>query len=135
METRLFTQDDFHLIESWLKYWFPKGEFTKDIYPDTGIFTIDRNTKEPIYVGFVWCPKTSKMAQLGFIIRNPNYKIPKSESKQTLKTHLLNLISYAKELGYEYVMTWTASQTLKEGFKEVGMLETSSSVSEFIVKI
>lgn len=134
METREFTTDDFPLIESWLKFWIPNGEFTKELYPHTGLFTIDSETKEPIYVGFIWCPQTSKMAQLGFVIRNPYYKIPKAERKQTVKTHILNLISYTKELGYDYVMTWTENPNLKEGFKEVGMLETSFQVSEFIVK-
>ena len=102
------------------------------MYPDTGLVLYNEEDDRPIYAGFVW-KSNSKMAQIGFITRNPFYKIklPKDTRKEFLKA----LIDYCKELGFEYLITWAENPLLVKDFKEIGLVESSNQCTELIAKI
>ena len=59
----------------------------------------------------------------------------KIKNKQTLELLINGLFLYAKELGYDYVISWAESEHLKNVFESLGMIKTSSGVSEYIIKI
>lgn len=118
---------DAEMANEWLGGW-KYNPMPIELYPSTGLvmFAEDGN---PIYVGFVWT-SNSGMAQLGFITRNPFYK--NKLPKDTRKDFLLRLKKYAHSLGYPYVITWTENKNLISDFIDLGLRETSNSVSELI---
>ena len=128
---RHIKEEDFENIEKWLKFWKPNDIFIRDMYPSTGLVIYDSYTNTDLYVGFVWLTN-SKLAPIGFTVRNPYTKI---KNKQTLKLLINGLFLYAKELGYEYVISEAESEHLKNVFESIGMIKTSSGVSEYIIKI
>ena len=128
---RHIKEEDFENIEKWLKFWKPNDIFIRDMYPSTGLVIYDSYTNTDLYAGFVWLTN-SKLAPIGFTVRNPFTKI---KNKQTLKLLISGLFLYAKELGYEYNMTWAESEHLKNVFESLGMINTSNGVSEYIIKI
>ena len=128
---RHIKEEDFENIEKWLKFWKPNDIFIRDMYPSTGLVIYDSYTNTDLYVGFVWL-SNSKLAQIGFIVRNPYTKI---KNKQTLELLINGLFLYAKELGYDYVISEAESEHLKNVFESLGMIKTSSGVSEYIIKI
>lgn len=104
------------------------------MYPDTGIIMQDENTGEGIYVGFVW-KTNSKLAQVGFIARNTQYK-KTNKREQSLKIFIHQLLLYAKnDLGYNYIATWSQDINLVNCFKEFGFTEASNRTSELIAKL
>ena len=131
LQYRLLEEGDIDNVNSWLQGWklhaLPKG-----MYPDTGLILYNTENEEPIYAGFVW-KSNSKMAQIGFITRNPFYKtkLPKDTRKEFLKA----LIDYCKEMGFEYLITWAENPLLVKDFKEIGLVESSDNCSELIAKI
>ena len=80
---------------------------------------------------FLWLTN-SKLAPIGFTVRNPFTKI---KNKQTLELLISGLFLYAKELGYDYVISEAESEHLKNVFESLGMINTSNGVSEYIIKI
>ena len=128
---RHIKEEDFENIEKWLKFWKPNDIFIRDMYPSTGLVIYDSYTNTDLYAGFLWL-SNSKLAQIGFIVRNPFTKI---KNKQTLKLLINGLFLYAKELGYDYVISEAESEHLKNVFESLGMIKTSSGVSEYIIKI
>ena len=128
---RHIKEEDFENIEKWLKFWKPNDIFIRDMYPSTGLVIYDSYTNTDLYVGFLWL-SNSKLAQIGFIVRNPYTKI---KNKQTLELLINGLFLYAKELGYDYVISEAESEHLKNAFESLGMIKTSSGVSEYIIKI
>lgn len=128
---RQLEEGDIDNVNSWLQGWklnpLPKG-----MYPNTGLVLYNEEDDYPIYAGFVW-KSNSKMAQIGFITRNPFYKVklPKDTRKEFLKA----LIDYCKELGFEYLITWAENSLLVNDFKEIGLVESSNQCSELIAKI
>ena len=128
---RHIKEEDFENIEKWLKFWKPNDIFIRDMYPSTGLVIYDSYTNTDLYVGFVWL-SNSKLAQIGFIVRNPYTKI---KNKQTLELLINGLFLYAKELGYDYVISEAESEHLKNVFESLGMINTSNGVSEYIIKI
>ena len=118
---------DAEMANEWLGGW-NYNPMPIELYPTTGLvmFAEDGN---PVYVGFVWT-SNSGMAQLGFITRNPFYK--NKLPKDTRKDFLLRLKEYAHSLGYPYVITWTENKNLISDFIDLGLRETSNSVSELI---
>ena len=128
---RHIKEEDFENIEKWLKFWKPNDIFIRDMYPSTGLVIYDSYTNTDLYAGFLWL-SNSKLAQIGFIVRNPYTKI---KNKQTLKLLINGLFLYAKELGYDYVISEAESEHLKNVFESIGMIKTSSGVSEYIIKI
>ena len=128
---RKLEDGDIDEVNSWLLGWklhaLPKG-----MYPDTGLVLYNTDDDEPIYAGFVW-KSNSKMAQIGFITRNPFYKakLPRDTRKEFLKA----LIDYCKELGFEYLITWAENPLLVKDFKEIGLVESSNHCTELIAKI
>ncbi len=128
---RHIKEEDFENIEKWLKFWKPNDIFTRDMYPSTGLVIYDSYTNTDLYVGFLWL-SNSKLAQIGFIVRNPYTKI---KNKQTLELLINGLFLYAKELGYDYVISEAESEHLKNVFESLGMINTSNGVSEYIIKI
>ena len=128
---RHIKEEDFENIEKWLKFWKPNDIFIRDMYPSTGLVIYDSYTNTDLYVGFVWLTN-SKLAPIGFTVRNPFTKI---KNKQTLKLLINGLFLYAKELGYDYVISEAESEHLKNVFESLGMINTSSGVSEYIIKI
>ena len=128
---RHIKEEDFENIEKWLKFWKPNDIFIRDMYPSTGLVIYDSYTNTDLYVGFVWLTN-SKLAPIGFTVRNPFTKI---KNKQTLKLLINGLFLYAKELGYDYVISEAESEHLKNVFESIGMIKTSSGVSEYIIKI
>lgn len=128
---RQLEEGDVDNVNSWLQGWklnpLPKG-----MYPNTGLVLYNEEDNHPIYAGFVW-KSNSKMAQIGFITRNPKYKVklPKDTRKEFLKA----LIGYCKEMGFEYLITWAENPLLVKDFKEIGLIETSNRCSELIAKI
>ena len=128
---RHIKEEDFENIEKWLKFWKPNDIFIRDMYPSTGLVIYDSYTNTDLYVGFLWLTN-SKLAQIGFIVRNPYTKI---KNKQTLELLINGLFLYAKELGYEYIMTWAESSSIKKACESLEMIKTSDKVSEYIIKI
>ena len=128
---RHIKEEDFENIEKWLKFWKPNDIFIRDMYPSTGLVIYDSYTNTDLYVGFLWL-SNSKLAQIGFIVRNPYTKI---KNKQTLKLLINGLFLYAKELGQDYVISEAESEHLKNVFESLGMINTSNGVSEYIIKI
>ena len=128
---RHIKEEDFENIEKWLKFWKPNDIFIRDMYPSTGLVIYDSYTNTDLYVGFVWLTN-SKLAPIGFTVRNPYTKI---KNKQTLKLLINGLFLYAKELGYDYVISEAESEHLKNVFESLGMIKTGSGVSEYIIKI
>ena len=128
---RHIKEEDFENIEKWLKFWKPNDVFIRDMYPSTGLVIYDSYTNTDLYVGFVWLTN-SKLAPIGFTVRNPYTKI---KNKQTLELLINVLFLYAKELGYDYVISEAESEHLKNAFENLGMIKTSSGVSEYIIKI
>jgi hypothetical protein len=128
---RHIKEEDFENIEKWLKFWKPNDIFIRDMYPSTGLLIYDSYTNTDLYVGFVWLTN-SKLAPIGFTVRNPFTKI---KNKQTLELLISGLFLYAKELGYEYVISEAESEHLKNVFESLGMINTSNGVSEYIIKI
>ena len=124
-------EEDFENIEKWLKFWKPNDIFIRDMYPSTGLVIYDSYTNTDLYVGFVWLTN-SKLAPIGFTVRNPFTKI---KNKQTLELLISGLFLYAKELGYDYVISEAESEHLKNVFESLGMINTSNGVSEYIIKI
>ena len=131
LQYRYLEEGDIDEVNSWLLGWklhaLPKG-----MYPDTGLVLYNIDDDEPIYAGFVW-KSNSKMAQIGFITRNPFYKakLPIDTRKEFLKA----LIDYCKELGFEYLITWAENPLLVKDFKEIGLVESSNHCTELIAKI
>lgn len=131
LQYRKLEDGDIDMVNSWLLGWklnpLPKG-----MYPETGLILYNDEDDESIYAGFVW-KSNSKMAQIGFITRNPEYKVklPKDTRKEFLKA----LIDYCKEMGFEYLITWAENPLLVKDFKEIGLVETSNRCSELIAKI
>ncbi|MGK6342839.1 hypothetical protein ACMGDK_11405 [Chryseobacterium sp. DT-3] len=134
MKVRKFQESDFVTIEKWLKWWSPGKEFNRQTYPDTGLIMYDEESGTEIYSGFIWT-SNSKMAMIGFISRNPFYKNKAIDFQQTLREFIGALFLSVKELGYDYVITWAEHSNLKKEFREIGMLEAGTNVSEFITKI
>jgi hypothetical protein len=128
---RHIKEEDFENIEKWLKFWKPNDIFIRDMYPSTGLVIYDSYTNTDLYAGFVWLTN-SKLAPIGFTVRNPFTKI---KNKQTLELLISGLFLYAKELGYEYVISEAESEHLKNVFESLGMINTSNGVSEYIIKI
>ena len=128
---RHIKEEDFENIEKWLKFWKPNDIFIRDMYPSTGLVIYDSYTNTDLYAGFVWLTN-SKLAPIGFTVRNPFTKI---KNKQTLKLLISGLFLYAKELGYDYVISEAESEHLKNVFESLGMINTSNGVSEYIIKI
>ena len=128
---RQLEEGDVDNVNSWLEGW-NLNQLPKGMYPDTGLVLYNEEDDQPIYAGFVW-KSNSKMAQIGFITRNPEYKIklPKDTRKEFLKA----LIDYCKEMGFEYLITWAENPLLVKDFKEIGLVETSNRCSELIAKI
>ena len=128
---RHIKEEDFENIEKWLKFWKPNDIFIRDMYPSTGLVIYDSYTNTDLYVGFVWLTN-SKLAPIGFTVRNPFTKI---KNKQTLELLINGLFLYAKELGYDYVISEAESEHLKNVFESLAMINTSNGVSEYIIKI
>ena len=131
LQYRKLEEGDIDEVNSWLLGWklhaLPKG-----MYPDTGLVLYNTDDDESVYAGFVW-KSNSKMAQIGFITRNPFYKakLPRDTRKEFLKA----LIDYCKELGFEYLITWAENPLLVKDFKEIGLVESSNHCTELIAKI
>ena len=128
---RHIKEEDFENIEKWLKFWKPNDIFIRDMYPSTGLVIYDSYTNTDLYAGFVWLTN-SKLAPIGFTVLNPYTKI---KNKQTLELLISGLFLYAKELGYDYVISEAESEHLKNVFESLGMINTSNGVSEYIIKI
>ena len=131
LEYRLLEEGDIDDVNSWLEGW-NKPKIFNGMYPDTGLVLYNTENEEPIYAGFVW-KSNSKMAQIGFITRNPfnKVKLPKDTRKEFLKA----LIDYCKEMGFEYLITWAENPLLVKDFKEIGLVESSNRCTELIAKI
>ncbi|MDV3882905.1 hypothetical protein CMU04_06180 [Elizabethkingia anophelis] len=130
LELREIESVDIPVVNNWLKQW-KLNKLDEGMYPDTGLVLQDAFTKEGIYMGFVWC-SNSKMAMIGFITRNPNYK--NKLPKQTREKFIADLSSYSRGLGFTHVITWTDNKLLINDFKNLGYTETSDKVSELITK-
>lgn len=128
---RQLEEGDIDNVNSWLQGW-KLNQLPKGMYPNTGLILYNEKDDQSIYAGFVW-KSNSKMAQIGFITRNPFYKVklPKDTRKEFLKA----LIDYCKELGFEYLITWAENPLLVKDFKEIGLVESSNQCSELIAKI
>lgn len=131
LQYREITKADIPEIGRWLIGW-NKTPIEEGMYPETGLILYDTLSSNSIYAGFVWC-SNSKLAQIGFVTRNPFFKtkIPKGVRKE----FLLELMRYAKSIGYDYVITWAQDKGLVKDFKEIGLQETSDKCSELIAKI
>lgn len=121
------------MIADWLKWWHPDKETHTSMYPETGLVAQCPETGAPIYAGFIWLTNSS-VAQMGFIVRNPNYR-NRSIAQQTRKTFLADLCLYAKALGYEFVLTWTENAQMIRDMKAVGFTATSERCTELIIKL
>lgn len=129
--TRKLKEGDIEETGRWLEGW-NLTPIERGMYPDTGLVLFNREDKQPIYTGYVWV-SNSKMAQIGFITRNPYYKVKLPAGVR--KFFLEQLISYCKELGAQYIITWAENKMLVNDFKEIGLRETSDKCSELIGKI
>lgn len=136
LDIRYLHQEDIPMANHWLTGWKHKGKnlnpLPPEIYPTTGMVLFNKADRTPIYIGFVWT-SNSRMAQIGFITRNPFYKkkLPKGVRQEFIKA----LIDYCKDLGYNYVITWAENQFLVQDFKDIGLTETTNQCSELWGKI
>ena len=132
LQCRHLREGEVDMINDWLEGW-GKNRLDPKMYPKTGLVVYNENDGTAIYAGFVWIPESSNMAMIGFITRNPFYKvrIPQGLRKEFLQ----KLIVYCKELGKDVVITWTDNKFLVNDFKELGLAETSNKCSELIAKI
>ena len=128
LEIRIIEDADYDEIAKWLTKW-RQQIMPRNFFPETGLILYDTETNEAVYCGYVWVTN-SKAYPIGCMTRNPFYKSD-SLNKQTLKNFIHALISYANDLGAEYIMTWASNENLKKNFREIGMVETSSICSEF----
>lgn len=125
--------EDINTVNDWLQGW-GMHRIEEGMYPPTGVMMHDEETGEGIYAGFIWETK-SKLFPVGFITRNPNYK-KKDKNKQNTETFVRQLLLYARDLGAEYITTWTENQSLVKCFKDdFGFTEASNKTSELIAKI
>ena len=131
MELRYITEEDIITAQKWTEDW-GKTPIDFDMYPTTGLVLEDEG--EGVWMGFVWFPKSSKMAQIGFITRNRHYS-KGSVAKQHLKNFIQELTLYCYNEGYRYVITWGEATSIVKAFKELGFTESSNNVSELIVKL
>lgn len=130
---RTILQEDITKANDWLEYQ-GLNRIPEQMYPDTGVIMQDESTGDGIYIGFVW-KTNSKLAQVGFIARNTQYK-KTNKSEQSLKVFIHQLLLYAtKDLGYSYIATWSQDSNLVNCFKEFGFTEASNRTSELIAKI
>ena len=136
LDLRYIQEGDTLMANEWLKGWKHKGTPLNPLpiamYPSTGLVLFNKEDETPIYIGFVWM-SNSKMAQIGFVTRNPFYK--KKIPLGIRKSFLESLVRYCKDLGYDYVITWAENKFLIEDFKAMGMVETSNQCSELLGKI
>lgn len=131
IKLRFISAEDIPTVSKWLEGW-GKTPIAEGMYPDTGLVLYDEESNNDIYMGFVWL-SNSRMAQIGFITRNPFFKT--KLPKDTRINFLKDLIVYAKDLGKEYVITWAKDKFLVEDFKKIGLTESSNTCSELIGKI
>jgi hypothetical protein len=129
---RTILPEDITKANDWLEYQ-GMNRIPEDMYPETGIIMQDEYSGEGIYVGFLWMTN-SKLAQVGFIARNTQYK-KTNRREQSLKIFVNQLLLYAKDLGYSYIATWAQDINLVNCFKEIGFTEASNRTSELIAKI
>lgn len=124
---RPISEDDKELTNNWLLGW-KQNPLPLTMYPNTGVVFTDENLT-PIFIGYIWTTN-SKMAQIGFITRNPFVKkIPKGTRKNLIK----ELIIEAKNMGYMHIFTTAENPFLIKDMKELGMTETSNKCSEFVI--
>lgn len=128
LEIRVIEDQDYYFIEKWLKKW-NQQIMSKGFYPETGLILYDDVTNEAVYCGYVWVTN-SKAFPIGCVTRNPFYK-SKLINKQTRKNFIHALLSYASDLGCDYVMSWAENEFLKQDFRDLGLAETSNKCSEF----
>lgn len=128
---REITEGDVRTVQQWLEGW-GMHPIEAGMYPSTGLLLYEKKKLTPIYMGFVWT-SNSRMAQVGFITRNPFFK--EKLPRGVRKDFVLGLIQYTKDLGYEYVITWTDNSFLVGDFKALGMTETSNRCSELIGRL
>lgn len=131
LQYRYLEERDCPTVNEWLKGW-KLNELPLAMYPTTGLVLFDQHTHTPIYAGFVWT-SNSKLAQIGFITRNPFFKTKLPQN--TRQNFLKELMEYAKDLGYDYIITWAENPLLINDFKGLGMVESSEKCSELIVNI
>ena len=129
---RIIKDSDKYLANEWLKGW-KLNELERAMYPDNGLVLYNGKDNIPIYIGFIWIPETSNMAMIGFITRNPFYKVklPKGLRKEFVS----ELRWECKRLGKSVVISWTDNPHLVQDFKELEFAETSNRCSELIQKI
>lgn len=129
---RILEDSDKDLANEWLKGW-KLNELEREMYPDNGLVLYNSEDNTPIYIGFIWIPETSNMAMIGFITRNPFYKVklPKGLRKEFVS----ELRWECKRLGKSVVISWTDNSHLVQDFKELEFAETSNRCSELIQKI
>ena len=116
----------------WLIGW-KKNRIDPDLFPTSGLIMEDTETGEEVFIGYTWF-SNSKLAQIGFITRNPNYSKQKL-AKQNKESFIRELISYCYKNGYNHIITWTDHPILIHDFKKIGFTETSDKTSELIIKI
>lgn len=130
LKIRFIKESDLDTVGTWLVGW-GMTPIEHGMYPETGLVLYDAESGNDVYMGFVWL-SNSRMAQIGFITRNPFFK--ERLPKDTRFNFLNDLIHYAKDLGAEYVITWAANKFLVDDFKKIGLTETSDRCSELIGK-
>lgn len=123
---RYLKEGDAETANQWLLGW-GLNELPLTMYPDTGL--VLHTETDDVFMGFIW-KSNSKMAQIGFITRNPNVKKP---PKGLRKEFINELFIVCKKMGFEHIITWTDNQFLVKDMKELGMVETSNECSELII--
>lgn len=115
------------MANEWLKGW-RLNPLPLTMYPDTGV-VLEDDEGTGVFVGFIWA-SNSKMAQIGFITRNPKVrKVPKNTRINFVK----ELVVEARRMGYEHIISWTDNDFLVNDMREIGFTETSDKCSEMII--
>ena len=132
LQCRYLEEGDIDNVNAWLEGW-KKLSLDKGMYPKKGLILYNTEDNQPIYAGFLWTSDECKLAQIGFITRNPYYKI--KLPKGLRKDFIAEIGRYAAELGYTHIMTRAENPLLVNDFKALGYAVTSDRCTELIAKI
>lgn len=128
LKTRPLESSDRKLICSWWEghKWHV---LPKDALPEngTGGLMVEENNK-PVIAGFIY-KTNSKGCWLEFIISDPEYK----KDREIIITKLVNdAETYAKDLGYKYMLFIGKSNGLRKTMKKLGFYEDPTPTFELM---
>ena len=132
LSKRRLQHDDYDTIVEWWKSWPDWQPLARNLLPEngTGGIIIERDGT-PIVAGFLYGSHNCKIAWMEWIIGNPNEK-NRSEAVELL---ISSLEDWAKEGGYELVLSIGRSKSLIDKHKKLGYTVDDNPSYEISKKI